>query len=128
VTVTEDNIAVYRRELVARYEVGTVAVKLAAIRRLYEAAVWRGLRQDNPAAGLKAPVGAACRPIGRREVRQKSAPRGTPLPQGPHPSERRLPDGQLHLKAFTFPGGGAGGGGPSDCLFRCFEGPDCWLG
>jgi site-specific recombinase XerD len=35
--------------------VGTVAVKLAAVRRLYEAAVWRGLRQDNPAAGLRAP-------------------------------------------------------------------------
>ena len=32
-----------------------MAVKLAAIRQLYEAAVWRGLRQDNPAAGLKAP-------------------------------------------------------------------------
>ena len=41
--------------MIARYEVGTVAVKLVAIRRLYEAAVWRGLRQDNPAAGLKAP-------------------------------------------------------------------------
>ena len=54
-TVTEDDIAVYRRELVAQYKVGTVAVKLAAIRRLYEAAVWRGLRQDNPAAGLRAP-------------------------------------------------------------------------
>ena len=34
-----------------------MAVKLAAIRQLYEAAVWRGLRQDNPAAGLKAPKG-----------------------------------------------------------------------
>jgi site-specific recombinase XerD len=54
-TATEDDIATYRRELVAQYEVGTVAVKLAAIRRLYEAAVWRGLRQDNPAAGLRAP-------------------------------------------------------------------------
>jgi site-specific recombinase XerD len=54
-TATEDDIATYRREFVAQYEVGTVAVKLAAIRRLYEATVWRGLRQDNPAAGLKAP-------------------------------------------------------------------------
>jgi integrase/recombinase XerD len=54
-TATEDDIATYRRELVAQYEVGTVAVKLAAIRRLHEAAVWRGLRQDNPAAGLRAP-------------------------------------------------------------------------
>lgn len=54
-TATEDDIAAYRQDLVGRYEVGTVAVKLAAIRRLYEAAVWRGLRQDNPAAGLRAP-------------------------------------------------------------------------
>ena len=54
-TEEEDDIAVYRRQLVAQYEVGTVAVKLAAIRRLYQAAVWRGLRQDNPAAGLRAP-------------------------------------------------------------------------
>jgi site-specific recombinase XerD len=54
-TATEEDIATYRRELVAQYQTGTVAVKLAAIRRLYEAAVWRGLRQDNPAAGLKAP-------------------------------------------------------------------------
>jgi hypothetical protein len=38
-TVTEDDIATYGRELVAQYEVGTVAVKLAAIRQLYEAAV-----------------------------------------------------------------------------------------
>ena len=53
-TATEDDVAVYRRELVAQYKVGTVAVKLAAIRRLYEDAVWRGLRQDNPAAGLRA--------------------------------------------------------------------------
>jgi site-specific recombinase XerD len=54
-TATEDDIVTYRKALVAQYEVGTVAVKLASIRRLYEAAVWRGLRQDNPAAGLKAP-------------------------------------------------------------------------
>lgn len=56
-TVTEDDIATYRREWVAQYEVGTAAVKPAAIRRLYGAAVWRGLRQDNPAASLKAPKG-----------------------------------------------------------------------
>ena len=54
-TAAEDDIAVYRWELVAQYKVGTMTVKLAAIRRLYEAAVWRGLRQDNPAAGLRAP-------------------------------------------------------------------------
>jgi integrase/recombinase XerD len=54
-TTTEDDIAAYRKALVGQYTTGTVAVKLAAIRRLYEAAVWRGLRQDNPAAGLRAP-------------------------------------------------------------------------
>jgi hypothetical protein len=53
--VTGDDVAICHRELVAQYEVGTVAVKLAAIGRLYEAAVWRRLRQDNPADGLKAP-------------------------------------------------------------------------
>ena len=34
---------------------GTVAVKLPAVKRLYEAATWHGLRPDNPAAGLRAP-------------------------------------------------------------------------
>jgi len=34
-TVREDDIAVYRRELVAQYKVGTVAAKSAAIRCLY---------------------------------------------------------------------------------------------
>jgi len=52
---TEDDIIVYRKSLVGQYVTGTVAVKLTAIRRLYEDAVWRGLRQDNPAAGLRAP-------------------------------------------------------------------------
>jgi len=46
-----DILAYYRRALVAEYQPGTVAVKLAAVRRLYEAATWRGMRQDNPAAG-----------------------------------------------------------------------------
>jgi hypothetical protein len=89
--VTEDDIATYGRELVAQYEMGTVAVKLAAIPQLYEAAVWRGLRQDNPDAGLKAPVEGACRPIGRREVRQKAIPREGQVPQGLYPPERSTP-------------------------------------
>ena len=54
-TATEDDIATYRKVLVSQYATGTVAVKLSAIRRLYEAAQWRGLRQDNSAAGLRAP-------------------------------------------------------------------------
>jgi len=46
----------YRAHLVAAgYERGTIAVKLSVVRRFYQAATWRGLRPDNPAAGLKAP-------------------------------------------------------------------------
>jgi site-specific recombinase XerD len=43
-TATEGDVIDYRRNLVqADYSRGTVAVKLASIRRLYEALVWRGL-------------------------------------------------------------------------------------
>jgi len=52
---TETDLLRYRRHLVGQYARGTVAVKLAAVRRLYEAAVWWDMRGDNPAAGLKAP-------------------------------------------------------------------------
>ena len=54
-TATEDDLLIYRRYLSAKHKRGTVAVKLQAVRRLYEAAAWRGLRADNPAAGLRAP-------------------------------------------------------------------------
>jgi len=54
-TATEGDLLAYRRALMADYQPGTVAVKLAAVRRLYAAAVWRGMRNDNPAARLKAP-------------------------------------------------------------------------
>lgn len=53
---TESDLLTYRRYLIETgYSRGTIATKLAAIRRFYEAATWRGLRPDNPAAGLKAP-------------------------------------------------------------------------
>lgn len=52
---TENDLREYRLCLIDSYRRGTVATKLAAIRRLYDAAVWRGLRLDNPAKGLKAP-------------------------------------------------------------------------
>jgi len=53
---TEETLEAYRAHLVGEgYERGTIAVKLSVVRRLYEAATWRGLRPDNPAAGLKAP-------------------------------------------------------------------------
>ena len=52
----EEDLEAYRRHLVdADYTRGTISVKLSAVRRLYQAAVWRGLRADNPAEGLKAP-------------------------------------------------------------------------
>ena len=53
---TEEDIIAYRKRLVeAGYRRTTVALKLAVVKRLYEALVWRGLRVDNPAAGVKAP-------------------------------------------------------------------------
>ncbi|MBE7551593.1 MAG: tyrosine-type recombinase/integrase [Anaerolineales bacterium] len=52
---TEDDLRAYRSHLVANYAQGTVATKLAAIPQFYDAALWRRLRLDNPAAGLKAP-------------------------------------------------------------------------
>ncbi len=53
---TEGDLERYRAHLMeAGYTRGTTATKLSIVRRLYEAAVWRGLRRDNPAAGLKAP-------------------------------------------------------------------------
>lgn len=55
-TAQERDLEAYRRDLVERdYKHGTVAVKLAAVKRFYEAATWRGLRADNPAGGLRAP-------------------------------------------------------------------------
>jgi hypothetical protein len=43
---TDDDIRTNRRALVAHYGVRTVAVKLVAVRRLFEAVVWRGLREE----------------------------------------------------------------------------------
>jgi integrase/recombinase XerD len=55
VRATEDDLRRYRSHLLASYTRGTVATKLAVIRRFYNAALWRSLRMDNPATGLKAP-------------------------------------------------------------------------
>jgi len=53
---TEKDIVAYRKALVDRgYKRGTIAVKLSAVRRLYQAATWHGLRGDNPAEGVKIP-------------------------------------------------------------------------
>lgn len=53
----ENTITEYRRYLVKQeYKRDTIAVKLQAVGRLYEAMLWRGLRADNPAAGIKPPT------------------------------------------------------------------------
>lgn len=53
---TEHDIIAYRKHLVqSGYRPTTMGLKLAVVRRLYEAIRWRGLRNDNPAAGVKAP-------------------------------------------------------------------------
>ncbi len=53
---TEGDLIRYRKDLVdADYRRETVAVKLAAVCRLYKAIRWGGLRSDNPAASVKAP-------------------------------------------------------------------------
>ena len=52
---TEDDLKAYRSHLTERYARATVATRLAAVRRFYQAAVWRGYRTDNPAAGIRPP-------------------------------------------------------------------------
>jgi integrase/recombinase XerD len=65
---TEDDVRAYRRELVERgYARSTVAHRLAVVRRLFDAIAWRGLRVDNPAAGIRPP-----RPLARVEDRVRS--------------------------------------------------------
>lgn len=55
-TLTEDDLIDYRKSLIAQgYSRDTIALKLAAVRRLYDAAYRRGLRTDNPALLVKAP-------------------------------------------------------------------------
>lgn len=89
-TATEDDMVAYRKYLVdTGYSRETIALKLAAVRRLYEAATWHGLRLDNPAAGLKAP-----RERTAREERIKFLPleglkRLLAAPQGDGPQARR---------------------------------------
>lgn len=53
---SHQDLALFRRALAEMgYARSTIGTKLAAIRRFYEAAIWHGLREDNPAAGLKPP-------------------------------------------------------------------------
>jgi site-specific recombinase XerD len=55
-TVSDDDLKLYRADLVDRYALSTVARKLVAIRRFYEMAHARGVLPRNPAARLRSPV------------------------------------------------------------------------
>ena len=53
---SEDDLRRYRKHLIdAGKSKATIAAYLQAVRRFFDAAVWRGLRVDNPAQGIKAP-------------------------------------------------------------------------
>ena len=86
---TEADLLAYRRHLVGRYARGTVGVKLAAVRRLYEAALWRGLRADNPAAGLKAPRDKTARSERIKYLPLDGLRRLLGAPEGDRPPARR---------------------------------------
>ena len=56
VAVTEDHVMHYRARLVDYgYKAGTISHRLIVVRRFYEALRWRGIRQDNPAIGVRPP-------------------------------------------------------------------------
>ncbi|MEL7011018.1 MAG: tyrosine-type recombinase/integrase [Cyanobacteria bacterium J06629_2] len=57
VTVMKDDIKKYRRWMIKQkqYKPATIALKLAVVRRFYQAAVEKGLIALNPAAGVKPP-------------------------------------------------------------------------
>jgi site-specific recombinase XerD len=57
-SATVDDVEDYREALIgAGCLPATVAIKLTLVRRFYDAAIRAGLRQDNPAAGVRAPRG-----------------------------------------------------------------------
>jgi site-specific recombinase XerD len=57
VAITKDDIKKYRRWMIEQkqYKPATIALKLAVVRRFYQAAVEKGLIPINPAAGVKPP-------------------------------------------------------------------------
>ncbi len=57
VTVTKDDIKKYRHWMIKQkeYKPATIALKLAVVRRFYQAAVEKGLIAINPATGVKPP-------------------------------------------------------------------------
>ncbi|MCC0177997.1 tyrosine-type recombinase/integrase [Waterburya agarophytonicola K14] len=57
VTITKNDIKKYRRWMIEqkKYKPATIALKLAVVRRFYQAAVEKGMISINPAAGVKPP-------------------------------------------------------------------------
>jgi len=87
---TDKEIAAYRKALVDNgYKRSTIATKLSIIRRLYQAAVWRGLRADNPAAGVKAPRDRTARAERTKFLPLGGLKRLLQAPQGDGPMARR---------------------------------------
>jgi site-specific recombinase XerC len=64
-TATEDDIAAYRKALVAQYATGTVAVKLAAIRRLYRLPCGGGCVRTTRLPGCEHPRTGRSGPSGK---------------------------------------------------------------
>jgi len=85
-----DDLVAYRKTLVEHgYKRGTVARKLNALRRLYEALRSWGLRSDNPAAGLKPPTDATAPEDRRKFLPLEGLARLLASPQGDSPRARR---------------------------------------
>jgi integrase/recombinase XerD len=80
----------YRKHLVDHgYSRGTVAYKVAALRRFYEAARSWGLRQDNPAEGLKPPKDTTAPEDRRKFLPLEGLARILAAPRGNTPRARR---------------------------------------
>jgi integrase/recombinase XerD len=89
-TASYADLVDYRKHLVERgYSRGTVAYKVAALRRLYEAARAWGLRGDNPAEGLKPPKDTTATEDRRKFLPLEGLARILAAPQGNTPRARR---------------------------------------
>jgi len=85
-----DDLVAYRKALVDHgYSRGTVAYKVATLRRFYEAARSWGLRSDNPAAGLKPPKDTTAPEDRRKFLPLEGLARLLAAPQGDTPRARR---------------------------------------
>ncbi len=89
-TATYADLVGYRKSLVEHpFSKGTVARKVAALRRFYEAARSWGMRQDNPAEGLKAPADHTAQEERIKFLPLASFKKLLAAPQGDAPRARR---------------------------------------